>query len=343
MSASLLFAALFVAFPREGAVLPPVERCYVTGAVSRGATNVTVNGVSVPVFRTGAWATRVDVSEGTNDLRVCAQFPGSSSSNVVIRTIRVRPRPQPKPVATNGAVTAAQPVEKVWTKLAYAGDVPRPRPFGKSPGAVTVFIDPGHGGAKDLGAISPHGGNEKDVNLLLAKAVRAALGAFGYHVVMTREDDRAVPLYERPRAAHEMGADAFISIHHNAPSVDGDAASIRYSAVYAWNPIGEELAKAIATRMAAKQGDDFPSRGVLHANFAVTRSPEIPSCLVEADFITHPAGEEAAWSSAVREQVAASIAAGFDDWCRARPCSEDAEALESSGKFTGSEEKENIK
>lgn len=323
MSVSLLFAALFVAFPREGSVLPSVERCYVTGAVSRGATNVTVNGVSVPVFRTGAWATRVDVSEGTNELRVCAQFPGGASSNVVIRTVRVRPRPQPKPIATNGASTAALPVEKVWAKLAYAGDVPRPRPFGKSPGEITVFVDAGHGGAKDLGAISPHGGNEKDVNLLLAKAVRAALEGLGYHVVMTREDDRAVPLYERPRAAHEMGADAFISIHHNAPSADGDAASIRYSAVYAWNPIGEELAKAIATRMAASQEEGFPSRGVLHANFAVTRSPEIPSCLVEADFITHPAGEEAAWSSAVREKVAASIAAGFDDWCRAQPVAED--------------------
>ena len=50
------------------------------------------------------------------------------------------------------------------------------------------------------------------------------------------------------------------------------------------------------------------------ANFAVTRNPEIPSCLVEADFITHPAGEEAAWDAARRARLAEAIARGFADW-----------------------------
>lgn len=315
----LLLSAVSIAFPREGAVLPPVGKCYVIGSVEKGVTNLTVNGVPVPVYRTGAWATRIDVEEGTNTLRVVHPSARGDATNVVTRFFRVLPRPHPNPVAAGlatNAVAAPPPSEKAWPKLAYAGDVARPHPNGKIPSEVTVVVDPGHGGDKDRGAISPHGGDEKDANLLLAKDVKASLENLGYRVVMTRQDDRAVPLHERPRSAHEMGADAFISIHHNAPPVDGDAASIRYSAVYAWNGIGRRLAESIAVRMDAAQRPALVSKGALHANFAVTRSPEIPSCLVEADFITNPAGEAAAWSRTERAKLGAAIAAGFDDWCK---------------------------
>ncbi len=308
-SIGLCLATAFIAFPREGAVLPPVEKCYVIGSVEKGVTNLTVNGIPVPVYRTGAWATRIDVAAGTNTLTVAYPAAQGVTTNKVTRHFRVSPRPQPKPASTNQAA-------KVWEKLAYAGDVARPHPQGKSPSEITVVLDPGHGGAKDRGATSPHGGDEKDANLLLARDVKTALESLGYRVILTRSDDRAIPLYERARPAHEMGADAFISIHHNAPSVDGDVAAIRYSAVYAWNGIGERLAKSIANHMDAVQGPDCPSKGALHANFAVTRSPEIPSCLIEADFITHPAGEAAAWDRAARANLGAAIAAGFDDWCK---------------------------
>lgn len=305
----LILAAAFVAFPQEGAVLPPVGRCYVIGSVEKGVTNLTVNGAAVPVYATGAWATRIDVKEGANVLTVAHSSARDGTTNEMTRSFRVSPHPCPKPASTNLPA-------KVWEKLAYAGAVARPHPNGKAPSDVTVVVDPGHGGAKDRGAVSPHGGDEKDANLLLARDVAGALEALGYRVVMTRRDDRAIPLYERARSAHEIAADAFISIHHNAPSVDGDAASVRYSAVYAWNGIGERLAKCIAAHMDAAQRPDLSSKGALHANFAVTRSPEIPSCLVEADFITHPAGEAAAWNRATRAKLGAAIAAGFDDWCK---------------------------
>ena len=309
ISFGLYLAAAFVAFPREGAILPSVEKCYVIGSVEKGVTNLTVNGASVPVYRTGAWATRIDVGAGTNTLTVAYPTRRGDTTNEVVRTFRVSPRPQPKPAATNQAA-------KVWEKLAYAADVARPHPYGKSPAEITVVLDPGHGGAKDRGAISPHGGDEKDANLLLARDVKVALESLGYRVILTRSDDRAIPLYERARPAHEMGADAFISIHHNAPAVDGDVAAIRYSAVYAWNGIGERLARFIAAHMEAAQSPALSSKGALHANFAVTRSPEIPSCLIEADFITHPAGEAAAWDRAARATLGAAIASGFDDWCK---------------------------
>ena len=67
-----------------------------------------------------------------------------------------------------------------------------------------------------------------------ARAVKA-LESRGYNVAMTRETDVFIPLYDRPKVAHREKADAFISIHHNAPPFDRDPTRIRYQAVYAWN------------------------------------------------------------------------------------------------------------
>ena len=48
----------------------------------------------------------------------------------------------------------------------------------------------------------------------------------------------------------------------------------------------------------------------------MTRNPEIPSCLVEADFVSSPEGEEAIWNAERRARMAKAIAAGIDDWCK---------------------------
>lgn len=300
MLSALLASAALVAFPKEGQSFPYLERVYMIGATAKGDTNVVVRGENVPVYRTGAWATVVEVTEGTNDVSVVTQR--GEATNVCFR-VAAKPAPGP------------QAPEKVWTKLEYAGDVPQDPPTNKAPAEITVTIDAGHGG-DDKGATSPHGFFEKDANLALARLVKRELVARGYRVVMTREDDSFPALYDRPKVAHANRADAFISIHHNAPGYDADPREKRYHAVYSWNPIGEKLARAVNAKMAAALGDTLESKGCLHANFAVTRNPQIPSCLVEADFITSPAGEEASWSGPRRVLVAKAIADGFAAWCR---------------------------
>lgn len=294
MSLSAILAAVTVAFPSAGQRLPALSRCYMIGATDGCERNLRVSTAEgttfIPVHRTGAWTALVNVRPGTNVVCVGAT----------------------KHVFYVGPVTAPATPRTVYPKLAEAADVPKPHPAGRDPSRVTVVIDPGHGGA-DTGAVSPHGLPEKDANLRLAKAVAEALEARGVRVVMTRTGDAAVALYDRPKVAHAAGADAFISIHHNAPGYGTDPGTCRYQAVYAWNAIGERLAKSVSARMAAAV-PELPSKGVLHANYAVTRNPEIPSCLVEADFITHPEGEKAAWDPAERRRLAAAIASGFDDW-----------------------------
>lgn len=301
MVLSFLVAAV-IAFPKEGQRLPFIERCYVSGAVEPGTSNVLVQGRSVAVHPLGGWIAMADVHPGTNVLEVAG----------VRRTFVVGKRP----VRAASSDAAPKPPKKVYAKLPYAGDVPKPRPCGKPPSEITVVIDAGHGGA-ETGAMSPHHLKESDLNLALARNVRDALVARGYRVVMTRETDVAIPLLNRPKVAHAQGADAFVSIHHNAPAADRDPRTIRYHAVYAWNAIGKELARAVNARLAAAFGSSLTNNGVVHANFAVTRNPEIPSCLVETDFLTTPEGELDCWNRARRQKVASAIADGISDWCAA--------------------------
>lgn len=305
MQLAMIAAAVTVAFPRPGQTLPPVEKTYISGAVPRATQSLTVQGRETAVYKTGGWVTMVDVEPGkTNTIEITAD---GFSTNVEIK-VEARPKP-PAPG------TPPKPPKK-YGKLEYAKDAARPASGGKPPEETLIYIDPGHGGPKDTGAVSPHGYFEKEANLLLAREVRKALANMGYRVEMTRDADIPLVLTERPRAAHEAGADAYVSIHHNATVCDRDPRTVRYTSVYKWNEIGEKLASAISRRTGAALAGDIPDNGVMHANFAVTRSPEIPSCLVEADFIGTPEGEEAIWNAARRRRIAEAIARGIDDWRR---------------------------
>lgn len=299
MIATILASAAMVAFPSECRLLPFLERVYMIGSVRKGDTNVVVQGRNVPVYRTGAWATLIDVVPGTNIVEIVTQ------SGVKTRKAY---RVAQKPSAAGGRAK-----ERKWKKLAFAGDTPKVHPCGKPPQSVTIVIDPGHGG-RETGAVSPHGHYEKDANLKISLCIRDELVALGFRVVMTREDDRALSLSDRPKIAHECGADAFVSIHHNAPAYSSNPAGIRYHAVYAWNDIGKALARSVNSAMAGALKGELADSGVVHANFVVTRNPEIPSCLVEVDFITSPAGEEASWSAPRRRKAAKAIAEGIASW-----------------------------
>ena len=79
-----------------------------------------------------------------------------------------------------------------------------------------VVIDAGHGG-KDYGAIGKVT-NEKSINLNVARQIRDILAedAPDIKVVMTRSDDRFVPLAGRATIANKAKGDLFVSIHTNS-------------------------------------------------------------------------------------------------------------------------------
>lgn len=80
----------------------------------------------------------------------------------------------------------------------------------------TLAIDAGHGG-DEVGARGEAGTLEKDVTLAAARRLRAAVETrLGLRVVMTREDDRTVPLIDRTAIANNNKADLLLSLHANA-------------------------------------------------------------------------------------------------------------------------------
>jgi N-acetylmuramoyl-L-alanine amidase len=92
----------------------------------------------------------------------------------------------------------------------------RPDPPMSRGGLRKIVLDPGHGG-KDPGAIGARGIAEKDIVLSVAKKLARKLKAeLGVQVVLTRADDRFVPLEERTAMANNEDADLFISLHVNA-------------------------------------------------------------------------------------------------------------------------------
>jgi N-acetylmuramoyl-L-alanine amidase len=80
----------------------------------------------------------------------------------------------------------------------------------------SIAIDPGHGG-DDEGVRGANGLKEKDLALAVARRLRGALEArLGIRVLLTRDDDRNVPINDRTSLANNNKADLFASIHVNA-------------------------------------------------------------------------------------------------------------------------------
>jgi N-acetylmuramoyl-L-alanine amidase len=80
----------------------------------------------------------------------------------------------------------------------------------------TIVIDPGHGG-EEVGAVGHTGIFEKDLSLDIARRLRDRLARhLNLKVILTREDDRIVPLRERTAIANHAKADLFLSIHMNS-------------------------------------------------------------------------------------------------------------------------------
>ena len=111
---------------------------------------------------------------------------------------------------------AALPYGEPIGGLLRAQDASVPNAGGE-PGPIrTIVLDPGHGG-DEVGAIGKTGIFEKDLSLDIARRLQRRLVANErMEVILTREDDRTVPLRERTAIANHASADLYISIHLNS-------------------------------------------------------------------------------------------------------------------------------
>ncbi len=238
--------------------------------------------------------------------------------------------------------------EQLWTeRMAKWRKVQPPPSAGFSTRVRTIVVDAGHGG-HDPGATGRMGLREKTVTLDVAQRLRDLLVRDGFRVVMTRSDDRFIPLYGRTAIANRAEADLFISIHANASrsrtadgfeayylseatddharaleaaenadlpdglgeSVPNDAHAILWDLLYTEHRVeSSELASYICRGMSGSSLAS-KSRGIKSARFAVLKGTRMPAVLVEIGFLSHPGEESRMRNPEYRQRIAGGIRRG---------------------------------
>jgi len=242
-----------------------------------------------------------------------------------------------------------QPAASAPGAPAARAPLPSARPPVSEPSGIrTVVIDPGHGGP-DLGAQGPSGLLEKEVTLLIARKLRAALAnSLGLQVFLTRDKDDDISLDERTAIANNYKADLFVSIHANASRAraangsevyflsyqasDEESRRVAQSEGLAVAPqapagTGAELALILwdmaqaehleeSSLLAMRLQEELAAvtgsqgRGVKQAPFRILVGAAMPAVLVEVAFISNPEEEKLLAQDVFQAKVAAALARG---------------------------------
>ena len=251
-----------------------------------------------------------------------------------------RPRPGPVVASVDDTATQKQPAERRSAK-------------------PVIVLDPGHGGI-DSGALSRgRKTKEKDIVLKFTQHLKSLLAATGrYEVILTRNDDRFLPLRDRVKIARNADAEMFIAIH--ADSIRGRSA--RGATVYT---VSDQASDEEAAELASKEnrsdviaGVDLASEsdeiaGILidlaqretknysigmakkmvrqmksvtklnrrplrSADFRVLKAPDIPSVLIELGYLSSRGDERLLVSSSWRKKVAGALTKAIDGYFATR-------------------------
>ncbi len=170
-----------------------------------------------------------------------------------------------------------------------------------------IIIDAGHG-AHDSGTQNKTLGlQEKNITLQVSNLLAESLGAQGYEVILTRNQDKFLTLEERPDIANKLDADLFISLHCNAAA----NATVKGIEVFAFPSQGHPPSNRDTIQPTDKQyynGNQnnawsmvlayyiqrqlvtetkSPDRGVKRQRFIVLRDAKCPAVLVELGFLSN--------------------------------------------------------
>ncbi|HSU16644.1 N-acetylmuramoyl-L-alanine amidase [Longimicrobium sp.] len=198
------------------------------------------------------------------------------------------------------------------------GDFPMPRGDTR----IAALVDAGHGGVEEeepayAGVYgSPYGGAsvEKDINLGIARRVRAHLGA---GAALTRDGDYGVPLGARARQAREAAAPVFVSIHANTGRADrpGPEVWVYGGPEGAADPASRRLAQRISGELARVDGAPVPVRaGDLALLRPGVQGAGTAACLVEAGSLAHPAGAARLHDAGAQDAIGAAVARGVSGY-----------------------------
>lgn len=241
---------------------------------------------------------------------------------------------EPEPMSLGEAMSLIDG-RAAWTEFPPI-NIPR-HPAEKYLEDVTIVIDPGHGG-EDGGDTSkesagykagPSGVKEAHMNLRVSLLLRKLLADAGANVILTREADDTLSLAERAEVANTarridggIGADLFISVHHNASSNrESNYSSVWYHGTVDNNEVelavAESIAHALSRELRTQAGKTSPvlSSHLMYASgFGVLRTCKVPAILLESSFYTVPAEEQRLRDAGYNLREAYAIYVGLCEW-----------------------------
>ncbi|MBR4360700.1 MAG: N-acetylmuramoyl-L-alanine amidase [Clostridia bacterium] len=179
-----------------------------------------------------------------------------------------------------------------------------------------ILVDAGHGG-DDGGARARDSGLwEKEINLLVAQALREELEESGASVIMSREGDmqysakKREDLTARLDLARQHGADMVVSIHMN------EYRTRRESGPQVFYREGQENSRLLAGAIQAaliRTLHPVRERSAMAGDYFIL-SLDVPSVLVECGFLSNAAEEARLLTPDYRRQVAQAIRDGIQEY-----------------------------
>jgi N-acetylmuramoyl-L-alanine amidase len=251
----------------------------------------------------------VDLGPRFAGFRAASQ-PVDAAMRQVIDFIAAQTDTQAQPQQPPPATTPAPPPD---LPPAFSPPVPTLR---------TIVVDPGHGG-DDEGA-KGETIKEKDLAMTVARRLKAAIeGRLGVRVLLTRDDDRLVPIDDRAALANNNKADLFISLHANASMRRSASGATIYSAAFDSNAAAQAPGERVPTFGGGLRDIDLvpwdlaqtrhidestmfagllertfrdhvplANRAVDRAPLRVLQSANMPAVLVEMGYVTNPEQEK---------------------------------------------------
>lgn len=238
---------------------------------------------------------------------------GAGSVTLAVLTLVGCQGPQPaQPAAASQPSEAVDPMTSINTLLPAPEDFADRRvgtseypipAYAKFLKGVRIVLDPGHGGDADKRGFKrgPTGVREAEMNLRVAKYLKAFLDAAGAEVKLTRDADFDLTHQERADVANRWPAHLFISLHHNAvdnkPQVN--YTTVWYHADVDYRPssldVARYLCEGLWDALALPQLMDVALKSdqlMYPDGFAVLRFSRVTSCLCESSFYTNPDEEQ---------------------------------------------------
>lgn len=184
---------------------------------------------------------------------------------------------------------------------------------------ICICVDAGHGGS-DPGKVGVNDELEKDINLSVARKVKALLKQQDITVVMTREGDEGLgdegaengklsDMRNRIKIIEESEADLTVSIHQNSyPDASVKGAQVFY---YSGSEESKELAESIQKSLVSRIRNGNTREAKSNDSYYMLKKTPTPAVIVECGFLS--SYEEAALLSedVYQEQLAWAVVMGI--------------------------------